>query len=909
MKMRTPSFRFNIASCAAALCCVHATAQCPRWENGPLIFPDPSPNGQVLAMTSWDVDGTGPAEPLLVIGGTFTSIGGIAANRIAAFNGFHWSPLESGCNNTVLALGVFNGQLIAGGDFTSAGGVSVNHIARWNGSVWQNLGSGTVGGSFSGRVSALTVFNNELIVGGGFTAAGGLAADCIARWNGATWNILGSGMAMPGNTPRVQCLTVFEGLLYAGGLFTSAGGTSANNIAKWNGSAWSKLGLSFGGNGTDGLVRCFLIHDFEGTLGEQLVLGGSFSSVSIGSVTFNTPAVARWSGGTWGVLGPGIPGATVGGLANDSFGFIAGGFFPGPFNSIAFWDDSQAQWEPLEGGIESGSVQCMLNYDHRFAGDHIMLGGAFQGVGGLDVNNLAEVNSVQLEFLPFDLGFFPFAFANVGSRLIAGGYGSQSANPNPIDNIMAWDGVQLSPLGSGLNGYASAMAVRAESASITSLAVGGAFSIAGGLPANNVALWTANSATSTEGWSAMGAGFNNEVSAMAVFRNQFVAGGFFTTSGGTTVNGIARWNGSAWTPFETGVTGQFNGRVFAFTTRTVGGLGDPQHQLIVGGNFTGAGGLSVNNVAGWFENQNTHGDGWFALGSGFNGLVFALTMHSGSIYAGGAFTLSGGNGGTPLNHVARWTGTTWEQVGPGLPTSVGALLSKSGVLYALMGGQNPALMKWEGATWTTIANGPQSADGSSNLYAMSAYHNEIHAGGVFDSINSGTTVSPAWARYLETGAPWIVNQPLSQQRPCGFNAHFPVVPAVGYNNLTYAWRRDGIPLTNGATAHGSTIIGANSSVLSIFNLRNEDAGEYDCVISNECGGETSALATLTIAPACCTGDITGDQMVNVNDLLVVINFWGPCPLGCDADIAPPGGDSAIDINDLLAVINGWGACP
>jgi hypothetical protein len=41
--------------------------------------------------------------------------------------------------------------------------------------------------------------------------------------------------------------------LYAGGLFTQAGGIPANNIARWNGSSWSVLGGS--DNGTDGYVK------------------------------------------------------------------------------------------------------------------------------------------------------------------------------------------------------------------------------------------------------------------------------------------------------------------------------------------------------------------------------------------------------------------------------------------------------------------------------------------------------------------------------------------------------------------------------------------------------------------------------------------------------------------------------
>jgi hypothetical protein len=59
------------------------------------------------------------------------------------------------------------------------------------------------------------------------------------------------------------------------------------------------------------------------------------------------------------------------------------------------------------------------------------------------------------------------------------------------------------------------------------------------------------------------------------------------------------------------------------------------------------------------------------------------------------------------------------------------------------------------------------------------------------------------------------------------------------------------------------------------------------------------------------GDITGDSIVNIDDLLAVINFWGPCadPRGpCPADVAPAGtvaGNGVVNIDDLLMVINSW----
>jgi hypothetical protein len=59
------------------------------------------------------------------------------------------------------------------------------------------------------------------------------------------------------------------------------------------------------------------------------------------------------------------------------------------------------------------------------------------------------------------------------------------------------------------------------------------------------------------------------------------------------------------------------------------------------------------------------------------------------------------------------------------------------------------------------------------------------------------------------------------------------------------------------------------------------------------------------------GDCTGDQAVDISDLLEVIGGWGDCPKpatgSCLGDVAPfPGGDGAVDIDDILAVLNNWG---
>ena len=70
-----------------------------------------------------------------------------------------------------------------------------------------------------GPVNALAVSGGTLYAGGSFTTAGGSAANCIAQWDGSSWSALGSGM-----NNIVYALAVSGGTLYAGGWFTTAGG-------------------------------------------------------------------------------------------------------------------------------------------------------------------------------------------------------------------------------------------------------------------------------------------------------------------------------------------------------------------------------------------------------------------------------------------------------------------------------------------------------------------------------------------------------------------------------------------------------------------------------------------------------------------------------------------------------------
>jgi hypothetical protein len=217
----------------------------------------------------------------LYAGGWFDSIGKKIMNNIAMWNGTTWSALTSGvngANTSVYAMIVYNGKLVVAGSFSTAGGNPANNIAQWDGTTWSTLGSGTNGPG----IFALTVYKGNLIVAGHFSTAGGNPANSIAQWNGTSWSSLGSGLKYYGDG-WVDALAVYNNKLYAGGEFDSAGSIKVNNIAQWDGTSWSDLGSGIGiVNDTNGV---YALAVYNGAL----YAGGQFQSA--GGVAVNNIAV------------------------------------------------------------------------------------------------------------------------------------------------------------------------------------------------------------------------------------------------------------------------------------------------------------------------------------------------------------------------------------------------------------------------------------------------------------------------------------------------------------------------------------------------------------------------------------------------------------------------------------------
>jgi hypothetical protein len=139
--------------------------------------------------------------------------------------------MGTGLNSNATAIAVLGTNVYFAGPFTNAGGVAANRIAKWDGQAWSGVGEGVVG---SGTINALAVLGSNLYAGGSFTNIGNVPARRIARWDGTTWSALGSGTVFSATAGPVLALAAAGQDLYVGGTFRSAGGKPSYYMARWN---------------------------------------------------------------------------------------------------------------------------------------------------------------------------------------------------------------------------------------------------------------------------------------------------------------------------------------------------------------------------------------------------------------------------------------------------------------------------------------------------------------------------------------------------------------------------------------------------------------------------------------------------------------------------------------------------
>jgi len=546
----------------------------------------------------------------------------------------------------------------------------------------------------------------------------------------ANWISMGG---VPGVNGRVNAAVVDgSGNLYIGGYFSIVDNTTANCIAKWNGSSWSALGL-----GLNSTVDALAVS------GSTLYVGGAFTTATnSGNVAVAANYIAQWNGSNWSALGSGMSGYVLA-LAVSGTNLYAGGVFTTAgvvaANYIAEWNGSS--WSALGSGMNNW-VQALA-----VSGTNLYAGGFFTAAGGSTVNYIAQWNGSSWNALGSGMNNWVQSLLVSGSTLYAGGNFTTATNSGNVAVaalcIAQWDGNSWTALGSGVNGEVYSLAV-----SGSTLYVGGVFKTAGGGTANYIAKWQNGI------WSALGSGMNNVVSALAVSGNNLYAGGTFTSADGVAQSGVAEWNGSSWSVFGSGMNSGVSALAVSGST------------LYAGGDFLTAGGVAANYIAQW------NGSSWSALGSGMNGGVLALAVSGTNLYAGGDFTTAGGN---LAFYIAQWDGSNWSALGSGMNSYVSALAVSGTNLYA--GGDFTTaggvaanfIAQWNGSSWNTLGSGMNS-----DVIALAESGSTLYVGGQF------TTAGGTTANYI---AQWNTNNWSALGSGMG-GASYPVVNALAVSGST-----------------------------------------------------------------------------------------------------------------------------
>ncbi|MFO1078811.1 MAG: hypothetical protein U1E73_13900 [Planctomycetota bacterium] len=687
--------------------------------------------GKVLASAPWDPDGPGPAAERLVLAGTFVQAG----NRPCA-NLVSWDPatgtfadLGGGANATIEAVAVLpNGDLVVAGQFTAAGGVAANRIARFDGSAFHALADG-----LDGAVHALCVQpNGDLVAGGQFHASGAVAVDLVARWDGVSWSPL-PGLTGSAAGVRALCQTANGDLV--------AGGDLANgNIARWNGASWSPLGV-----GTSAGVWALLPLP-----NGDLVVGGAFATAG----GLSSVGIARWDGAQWSAF-PSLGSSAYALLREANGDLVVGGFFTQAGNvysqHVARWDG--AQWQAMYYGLSYGTfgVRTLARI-----GAHLVAGGDFgQALPNGTARGLArwdgaawyplagEFDSTVTGLIPtrggdlVALGYFASTPGGLAPRIARQHDGAWGALPTTgLTGSIQGPGIELrngdlvvSTFGSnyqlerfdGLTwsslGYAGVRVTALVELPNGDLLVGDA---GGGVRVFDGVAWSSLPSPGQVGdfallpnghvlatgdlynlscflaewdgsaWTAVGGPRVGTGSTVLVRHNgDVIVGGFaLAVPGASTCT--ARWDGAQWSAFAGGIPSP------AGNPYGVADLAElPNGDLVASGTFASAGGSLVGNIA------RCDGTAWSELGFGITltgtfypaeGIALAVRP-DGTLCVGGFFSRAGA-GFAP--NFARFSSTC-----PALAVPVATACSAPSGPLAL----TAAALPWLGGTFRSTATG------------------------------------------------------------------------------------------------------------------------------------------------------------------------------------------------------------
>ncbi len=179
-------------------------------------------------------------------------------------------------------------------------------------------------------------------------------------------------------------------------------------------------------------------------------------------------------------------------------------------------------------------------------------------------------------------------------------------------------------------------------------------------------------------------------------------------------------------------------------------------------------------------------------------------------------------------------------------------------------------------------------------------------------------MSVSWARWTDSGVPWVAQQPKASLADVGSIATLSAACASGYDfsgPVAFQWRRNGVDVADGpggcspgggvvSGAAGYLDVGDSSTSMSVSDSRPSDSGLYSVTFTNSCGTAFSQEISLVV-PARCPADLNLDGAVNADDLGELLGAWGSTSSDTSADLDE---DGFVDGTDLGILLGAWGPC-
>ncbi|MBU1095161.1 MAG: T9SS type A sorting domain-containing protein [Bacteroidetes bacterium] len=486
----------------------------------------------------------------------------------------------------------------------------------------------TVPGVSGGSIYAMTTDGTNLYIGGQFSVVGGTVANNIAKWDGSQWSSIGVG-AGNGVDFSVEALAFADGKLFVGGSFSRAGNLKTNSVAYWDGSDWHSLG-----EGDTNGVRT--ISDFGN--GETLIHSGHVHTLSLYKDFLMI-------GGLFHLVGE----------KNRTSG-------------IAGWNIKTNKWETFNGGVTNADSFDKLSYGYAFAtnGNDLYVGGKFDSAGGVPARGIARWDGNGWYSLGEGVNerVFDIEFDHSGNLYACGFF--NSAGSKKASGIAMWNGAEWFPLGDDSFVEDESYLPNLKNICITDnrVYVGGYFEKVGSKKASSLAIWTGDEwFLPSDSLQALVRSFTGSINAIQKINDKIYIGGNFARVNNTIAGNLAVLDINTF-KLERIID---NSQLLGITDGFVGVIENAGEEFYIGGDFAYAGDVKVNNIAKW------NGSNWESLGSGYyNGIegnVYSILVDGTDVYVGGRFRWAGQ---TESNGIAKWDGNQWSPLGLGVTGVPGA---------------------------------------------------------------------------------------------------------------------------------------------------------------------------------------------------------------------------------------------